>query len=146
MPRSPSPAQTHIIVSYLKSKPPGLTSLSDLINLDLARTLFLGCAALVACHLVIALNLRLPPYASFALVGSMQVLVHGVMFYLSIGAVVQFAHVYLKSVSLSETVSDETIQVRRLLHWYVHCRVQYVCQKNPNTVYVYWYYTYFQTN
>ncbi len=113
----------HIITSYLKSKPPGLTSLTDLINLDLARILFLGGTALIICLVVIALNIKLPPLISFIIVVSMQLLLHGILFYLTIGAIVQYAHVHLRAVSLSETMTDEAIQVRFIIYMFAEVTV-----------------------
>ncbi len=69
---------------------------------------------MIFCLVVIALNLKLPPYVSFAIVVPMQLLLHGILLYLTLGAIVQYAHVHQKSVSLSDTITDETIQVKLL--------------------------------
>ncbi len=104
----------HIITSYLKSKPPGLPSLSDLINHDLVRILFSASTILIISLAVIALDLKIHSHISFIIGACMQFFMHGVLFYLTIGAIVQYIHVHLRTVSLSETIADEAIQVYKL--------------------------------
>ncbi len=111
-------SQVRTITSYLTSKPPLMVSLTDLINLDLARTIFLGCSCLVAGHLSVAVRARLPESVASVLVFLMRTSLYGILLFLTIGIAVQYAHVVMRSASLFETTSDETIQKRiRIAVW-----------------------------
>ena len=103
----------HLITSYIKSKPPVQVSLIDLINCDLTYIFYLNFSTMIIVHSLLIAEIAVPPPLACLLAFVADVAVIGVLIYLSIGVVLQFVYMKLRTTHLSESTTDE--EARRLI-------------------------------
>ncbi len=97
-------------LSYYRSKPLVMVSLTDLVNMDMLMVIFAtGCFILLP-YTIAHLGLRLPPLAALCLVDALKFCASSVVMYLVVGAVVPYIYLRRKRASLSEDLADEQVQ------------------------------------
>ncbi len=102
--------QATLLTRFQRSRPPVMVSLTDLVNLDLIYTLA-GCGIILTLLMAfVFLDIRLPQLMVNVLIFVTRIFMNSFLIYLSIGVVVQYIHVHLRSASIFERVSDETVR------------------------------------
>ncbi len=84
-----------------------MVCLVDLINLDMVYNLSITSVSLALNFFVISAGIKLPDALAFILVMNMWTFMFAFMTYLTLGAIIQYAYIRLRSTSPYEYVSDE---------------------------------------
>ena len=89
-------------LSYYRSKPLVMVSLTDLVNMDMLMVIFATGCFILTPYTIAHLGLRLPPLAALCLVDALKFCASSVVMYLVVGAVVPYIYLRRKRASLSE--------------------------------------------
>ncbi len=102
--------QAHLMIGYLKSKPLIRISLTDLISRDLVRIYAANFTTVAVINSILAAKLSLDRISALVLSNSVEFYVVCLGAYLSVGAVIQYAQVKLKTAELSENTSHQDLR------------------------------------
>ncbi len=102
--------QMWLIINYIKSKPLLLTSLNDALNLDLAYFYACDVFTAFAIHCVLVVEIEVPHALALLLSHFLDFCVVGLALYPSVGVVIQYAHVRLRTPELFEDLSHEFVR------------------------------------
>ena len=99
--------QVRLLLGYIRSKPPIMISLVDLVNADVVRAnFFLGCNVLLP-YMVASLGLRILYLPGAAITFFLPFSFTIVLVYLTVAAMVHFLLIHLCTTSLHDAFSDE---------------------------------------
>lgn len=94
--------QVSFIIRHLKTKPPLLVSLVDLVNTDLSVTLLLVGLSICVVHFVDSTHLAIPSWPAHILANLMRLSFMALLTYLSVSVATEYLHVRLRTASVLE--------------------------------------------
>ncbi len=100
-----------LLLGYWRSKPPVMLSLTDLVDMDKVHSLHFIGLAMTTMFVLILSPARLPLLPSSCVVFFLWLSIYAFVLYLVISVAVQYAHVYTKSASVLEAITEGEVQV-----------------------------------